>query len=361
MAGFTLLSVAGYAPDFVRHSALKGWALPADVKIEATGQVLSALRRAAGGEPVAVLLDQTQASALATLPFAAELKAVTESPVHSCGHHRPGGLARDRGPCTHAQIRTAQDGTRRGKHRLTGASAFARFRRTQDAGANTVAVTRRPWCAILMVAAAACTARLRPPAPEPHAATPTPTSVDSLAAAIAADAKRSDHDPDSRIRGELAAEAGREAQACLSQAPQSAACLYGSAVSLGLDARAHPTRAGELLKQMLDALGRAETADPNYDEAGPARVRALVLIRAPGWPLGPGDAEAGLTAARRAVALRPSYPPNLLALAEALSKTGNGSAAVENYQRAHDAALALPASGDRDEWLHEADQGLQRR
>ena len=28
MAGFTLLSVAGYAPDFVRHSALKDWALP---------------------------------------------------------------------------------------------------------------------------------------------------------------------------------------------------------------------------------------------------------------------------------------------------------------------------------------------
>jgi hypothetical protein len=80
MAGFTLLSVAGYAPDFVRHSALKGWALPADVKIEATGQVLSALRRAATGESVAVLLDQTQAAALPTLPFAAELKAVTQSP-----------------------------------------------------------------------------------------------------------------------------------------------------------------------------------------------------------------------------------------------------------------------------------------
>ena len=212
-----------------------------------------------------------------------------------------------------------------------------------------------------MLAAVACTARLRPPAPAPRAAASTPTSVDSLAAAIAADAKRSDHEPDSRIRGELAAEAGRDAQACLSQAPQAAACLYGRAVSLGLDARVHPTRAGELLNQMLDALGHAETADPNYDEAGPARVRALVLIRAPGWPLGPGDAEAGLIAARRAVALRPSYPPNLLALAEALSKTGDGSAALENYRRAHDVALALPAAGDRDEWLHQADQGLKRK
>jgi hypothetical protein len=80
MAGFTLLSVAGYAPDFVRNSALKGWALPPDVKIQATGQVLSALRRVAAGEPVAVLLDQTQAAALPSLPFAAELRTVTQSP-----------------------------------------------------------------------------------------------------------------------------------------------------------------------------------------------------------------------------------------------------------------------------------------
>jgi hypothetical protein len=80
MAGYTILSVAGYAPDFVRHSALEGWTLAPDVKIEATGQILGALRRVAAGEPVAALLDQTQAAALPTLPFAAELKAVTQSP-----------------------------------------------------------------------------------------------------------------------------------------------------------------------------------------------------------------------------------------------------------------------------------------
>ena len=80
MSGFTLLSGAGYAPEFVRHSALQGWALPADVKIEATGQILSALRRAAVGEPVAVLLDQAQAAALPSLPFAAQLKTLMQSP-----------------------------------------------------------------------------------------------------------------------------------------------------------------------------------------------------------------------------------------------------------------------------------------
>jgi hypothetical protein len=79
MTGFTLLSVAGYAPDFIRNRALKGWTLPPDVKIEATGQILSALRRVAAGEPVAALLDQTQAAALPSLPFAADLKTLMQS------------------------------------------------------------------------------------------------------------------------------------------------------------------------------------------------------------------------------------------------------------------------------------------
>ena len=79
LAGYTILSVAGYAPEFVRHSALAGWPLPADVKIESTGQILSALRRVAAGERVVALLDQTQAAALPTLPFAAQLKGVTQS------------------------------------------------------------------------------------------------------------------------------------------------------------------------------------------------------------------------------------------------------------------------------------------
>ena len=80
MTGYTILSVAGYAPEFVKQSALAAWApLPADLRIEATGQILSALRRVASGEPVLALLDQTQAAALSTLPFAAQLKTLTQS------------------------------------------------------------------------------------------------------------------------------------------------------------------------------------------------------------------------------------------------------------------------------------------
>lgn len=187
----------------------------------------------------------------------------------------------------------------------------------------------------------------------------TPTSVEELAAAIAEYARRSDHESDSKTRDRLATDAGRHSDACIARAPQAAACLYYRGVALGLEVRAHPTRAGDLLKSMLDALTQADAADPEIDQAGPARVRALVLMRAPGWPLGPGDAVAGLDAARRAVTLRPYYPPNVLALAEALAKTGDTSGARDNYGRARDLAQALPSTADRDEWLREADQALR--
>jgi hypothetical protein len=81
LAGLNIISTAGYAQDFVRAVLRDSAALPATTTISATGQVLSALRRAANGEPVAVLLDQEQAAALPSLPFAANLKAAVTTPA----------------------------------------------------------------------------------------------------------------------------------------------------------------------------------------------------------------------------------------------------------------------------------------
>jgi hypothetical protein len=213
-------------------------------------------------------------------------------------------------------------------------------------------------CALIALVVAGCrTLPSSPAAPPPISKANT---VEELGATIAADARRSDGEPDANVRAELAAQASGAAADCLAREPQAATCLYGHAIALGLQARAHPKRASELLNAMLASLGDAEAADPTYDEAGPARVRALVLIRAPVWPLGPGDAEAGLVAARRAVALRPQYPPNLLALAEALAKAGDSNGARQNYERARALAQALPPSSDRDEWLRQAEEGVRQ-
>ncbi len=78
--GWEIAGSAGYAPAFVRGTVLGPWgALPASASVKFTPAILSALRRAAAGENVAVLLDGAQASALGSLPFAGDLETVYRS------------------------------------------------------------------------------------------------------------------------------------------------------------------------------------------------------------------------------------------------------------------------------------------
>jgi hypothetical protein len=213
----------------------------------------------------------------------------------------------------------------------------------------------KPWPLSAVLALAGCATVSLPPQP----AAPSESTVEQRVQAITAAAQRSQNETDPKVRAELAQQASGEAQACLAAQPRAAGCLYADALALGLEARAHPAHAGDSLSRMLTELTAAEAADPAYDHAGPARVRAIVLVRAPGWPLGPGDTGAAVDAAQRAVALRPHYPPNLLALGEALAKNGDALGARAAYQRAREEALTQPPDGNREEWVREADRALQ--
>ena len=77
LEGYTVLSTAGYSKRFVRAMAPK---LPRTVEIEPLAAVLSALRKAADGEKVAVLLDGAQSASMSTLPFASSLSVLDQSP-----------------------------------------------------------------------------------------------------------------------------------------------------------------------------------------------------------------------------------------------------------------------------------------
>ncbi len=80
--GFEITGVAGYTPGFVRGAVLSGFGpLPATARITFTPNVLSALRRAAAGEPVAVIVDAAQAAAMTSLPFGGDLEIVARSPA----------------------------------------------------------------------------------------------------------------------------------------------------------------------------------------------------------------------------------------------------------------------------------------
>ncbi|MGH9869915.1 MAG: PhnD/SsuA/transferrin family substrate-binding protein [Candidatus Polarisedimenticolia bacterium] len=79
LEGWEIASTAGYAEDFVRRLALKGYALPASARVTPTAKPLAALRRAAAGENVAILLDGAQSQGLAALPFAGDLEVLHRS------------------------------------------------------------------------------------------------------------------------------------------------------------------------------------------------------------------------------------------------------------------------------------------
>lgn len=156
-------------------------------------------------------------------------------------------------------------------------------------------------------------------------------------------------------RESLVAKEVQAAQWCRKRNPGSAACAYRLAIAVGQQVREHPTTAADGLPTMVSLLREAAAAEPGLDHGGPQRVLALVLLRAPGWPAGPGDPEEALVAAQAASAVDPSYPPNQLGLAEALEKTGATEEGKKLRESARAEAARRAAEGDPDaaDWLQD--------
>jgi len=80
LAGWEIVGGPGFSSGFVRKVLLGDWGdVPHDARIIFSARPLTSLRRAASGEPVAVVLDREQAAAVATLPFGADLEVVHRS------------------------------------------------------------------------------------------------------------------------------------------------------------------------------------------------------------------------------------------------------------------------------------------
>ncbi|HEX6853323.1 MAG TPA: hypothetical protein VF139_18140 [Candidatus Polarisedimenticolaceae bacterium] len=209
----------------------------------------------------------------------------------------------------------------------------------------------RRTLALAVVAATGCAPALRP---VPATAPTLPAEVRIARAKELA--RAADHAPEPAQRERLAVEAVETAQPCGTRPD----CAYWLAVAIGLQAREKPTTAADGIPRMLALLAKAEAGEPALERGGPARVAALVLLRAPGWPLGPGDPEAGLESARRAIAIDPEYPPNRLALAEALMKTGDRGGGEEEARAAAEAARGWD-DPDAADWARDAERLLSSR
>jgi hypothetical protein len=181
-------------------------------------------------------------------------------------------------------------------------------------------------------------------------------STAGLVCAVRAKAWLAEREKDVKVRTDLAVSAVQAGQWCLRRAPASAECKYWLAVALGLQARDRPTTVEDGLKRMASLLREVGKDAPELDHAGPARVLALLLARAPGWPVGPGDVEEALVEARVAVKLAPGYPPNETALGEALLKNDQVQKGKEALLRAIDLAGKAPWNEDPDapSWIADA-------
>lgn len=193
------------------------------------------------------------------------------------------------------------------------------------------------------------------------AAVADPHRIDALLGAMRAISYRIEYEPGAP-RGQLSDTAVDLGQWCQRWAPTEPACDYRLAIALGQYARDHMMSGKDASRRMVDLLQRAIAAAPALDAAGPDRVLALVLLRAPGWPLGPGDTEAGLEHARAAVRLAPNATANQLVLGEALDANGNGADARAAYTRAVQLATAAQRAHDPDaaRQLAEARAGLAK-
>jgi hypothetical protein len=250
---------------------------------------------------------------------------------------------------------------------LAAAACAAPLRRPEPLEPAAAADAARP-AAELLAAAEAAFARRPDPAAVARAeelflaaAEADPAGVDGLAGAVRVNAWTIEHVKDPAVRAHLVASSVDLAQHCRARAPAAAACDYALAIALGQQARDRPATAERGLPLMVDALDRAARADPSVDRGGPERLKAVLLLRAPGWPLGPGDPEGALAPARAAAARFPDFPPNQLALGEALAANGDRAGARAAWTRARDLARDLASRGDPDAagWAAEAERFLR--
>jgi len=194
-----------------------------------------------------------------------------------------------------------------------------------------------------------------------QAARADPRRADAFGGAIRAKAFRIGREKDGAERTRLAESAVIAGQLCEENAPQAAPCDYWLAAALGLQARERSATGKDALPRMVDLLRRAARTDQAIDHAGPHRLLAIVLLRAPSWPLGPGDPEAALPEAEVAARTAPDFPPNQLALGEALRKNGRPEQARAAYSLALRLATEAGNRGDPDAagWVDDARAALR--
>lgn len=138
----------------------------------------------------------------------------------------------------------------------------------------------------------------------------------------------------------LAKEALKMAEGCLTASPKEIGCIYYRAQALGLSSRSFFGYTGRVRKMLAD-WETVLAIDPTFDYGGPCRMIAEVYMELPKY-FGPKDLRQNLNKSaellKKAVEIS-DYPTNWLDLAEVYLMRGNRSAARQALEKAK---AALP-------------------
>lgn len=152
-----------------------------------------------------------------------------------------------------------------------------------------------------------------------HAAAADPDRTEAWIGAVRARSRLVEEEATKDARRDLAVEAVQCAQWCGRRSPEDPRCVYWLGAALGLQARERKSTGLDALPRIEAAFLDAAERIPDYEHGAPARALALLYLRAPGWPRGPGDPDKGLVWARKAVEIDPDWPENRATLEEALA------------------------------------------
>lgn len=187
-----------------------------------------------------------------------------------------------------------------------------------------------------------------------------PTRVEPLLNAVRARLWLADHEDGTAARRQQSLAAVQTAQWCTTRAPADPRCDYWLAAALGIQARERRSTALDALPRIIELFRTAADGDPALEHGGPDRALALTYVQAPGWPAGPGDPDLGLEHALRAVEIDPTFPPNHLALGDALDAVDDPGGSRKSYEKALVLARERAAAGDPDapDWVEAAKRAL---
>ncbi|MFT3698040.1 MAG: hypothetical protein QM831_33170 [Kofleriaceae bacterium] len=182
------------------------------------------------------------------------------------------------------------------------------------------------------------------------------TRVDAVIGAMKAIAWRIEHEKVDKLA--LAEKEVSLGQWCGKRAPGNAECDYRLAIAIGQQARERTATGKDAMDRMVALLKNASKKAPELDGGAPHRVLAIVYLRAPAWPMGPGDPEAALDEAKAAVTIK-STAENQLTLGEAYAANDQTDAAKQAYGKA--LGLARESKDpDAGQWAKQAEEGLRK-